>query len=86
MLQPFEVAVAFDSDKFRLSFLPCLVPLLRDPRRALRCVGCANQPEPCSLNPSFILSGRTVDVKPNGAPGGDFFVGKHSSDYQRVTE
>src|SRR5215472_2213060 len=85
-LQPFEVAVAFDSDKLRLPFLPCLMPLLCDSSRTVSRVGYTNQPEPCSLDQSLVLSWRTVHVKANRAPRGDFFVGKHSADYQRVAE
>lgn len=85
-LQSFEIAAAFDGDKFDLPFLPRLEPLFRDPRRILGCVAYTNQPEPRSLHQSFIFSWRAVHVKTNGAPGGDFFVGKHSTDYQRITE
>src|SRR4029079_2208964 len=35
---------------------------------------------------SFIFSGRTVHVKADRAAGCDFFMGKHSADYQSVAE
>src|SRR6516162_7960200 len=85
-LQPFEVSFAFQCDKFFLPFLPCLMPLLCDSSRTLSCVGHTDQPEPRLLNQSFILSWRAVHVKANRAARGDFLVGKHSADHQRVTE
>jgi len=63
-----------------------MMPLLRNPGGALSCVGYADLAKPCSLNESFILSRRTVHVKADRAARGDFFVGKHSADYQSVTE
>src|SRR5215472_7931553 len=85
-LQPVEIALAFDSDEFGLPFLPCLMPLLCDSGCILSCVGDTNQLEPGSLNQTFIFPWRTVHVKANRAPRGDFFVGNHSADYQRVAE
>jgi hypothetical protein len=85
-LQALEVDVAFRCDQFLFPFLPCMMPALRDPGRAIGCVGYADLAKPCSRNESFILSRRAVHVKADGAARGDFFVGKHSADYQSVTE
>src|SRR5271156_543434 len=85
-LQLLEVDIAFRCDKFLFPFLPCMMPPLRNPSSTLGCVGCADLAKPCSLNESFILSGRTVHVKADRATRGDFFVGKRSANYQSVTE
>src|SRR5882724_5707323 len=85
-LQPLEVDVAFRCDQFLFPFLTCLMPLLRDPGRAFSRVGYADLAKPCALNESFILSRRTVYIEADGAARGDFFVRKHSTDYQSVTE
>src|SRR5271167_128991 len=62
-LQALEVDVAFRCDQFLFPFLPCMMPALRDPGRAVGCVGYADLAKPCSRNESFILSRRAVHVK-----------------------
>src|SRR5271165_5629969 len=85
-LQSLEVGFAFQHNQFHFPFLPCIMPPLRNPRSALSCVGYAYVAKPCTLNESFILPRRTVHVKTDRAARGDFFVGKHSANYQSVTE
>jgi hypothetical protein len=85
-LQPLEVNIAFRSDQFLSLFVPRMMPMLRDPSGVLGCIGYADLAKPCSLNESFVLSGRTVHVKADRATRGDFFVGKRSAHYQSVTE
>src|SRR5258707_14706481 len=85
-LQPLEVDIAFRCDQFLFPFLPRMMPLLGNPSSTLGCVGYADLAKSCSLNESFVLSGRTVHVKADRATRGDFFVGKQSANYQSVTE
>src|ERR1700721_4545221 len=85
-LQPLEVDIAFRCDQLLFPFLPCIMPLFRHPRSTLGCVGYADPAKPCSPDEAFILSARTVHIKPNTAPRGAFFVGKQSANYQSVTE
>ena len=62
-LQALEVDVAFRCDQFLFPFLSCMMPALRDPGRAVGCVGYTDLAKPCSRNESFILSRRAVHVK-----------------------
>src|SRR5580698_3417223 len=85
-LQSLEVGMAFRRDQFLFPFLPCVIPLLRDPSRALGCVFYADVAKLRSLHEPFILSGWAVHVKADRASRSDLFVGNHSADYQSVTE
>ena len=85
-MQPLEVDGALHCDQFLFPSLTCLMPPLRDPFRALCCVGYSDLAKPGALNESFIFSRRTVHVKADRAARGDFFVGNHSADYQSGAE
>src|SRR5260370_41298894 len=85
-LQSLEVSIAFRCDQFLFPFLPCVIPLLRDPSRALGCVLYADVAKLRSLHEPFILSGRAVHVKADRATRSDLFVGNRSANDQSVTE
>src|SRR5579862_6691876 len=85
-LETLEVDVAFCCNQFLLPFLPCMMPALRDPGRAVGCVDSANLAKPCLLDESFVLSRGTVHVIADRAARGDFFMREHSADDQSITE
>src|ERR1700722_1519985 len=85
-LQSIEVSIAFRCDQFLFPFLPCVIPLLRDPSCALGCIFYADVSKFRSLYEAFILSGRAIHVKADRATRSDLFVRNHSANYQSVTE
>ena len=54
-LQPLKVSIAFGCDQLILSFLPCLIPLLRNPSRTLGCISCAYLSKHRPLHKPFVL-------------------------------
>src|ERR1700722_10667287 len=85
-LQTLEVSIAFRCDQFLFPFLPCVIPLLRDPSCALGCIFYADVSKFRSLYEAFILSGRAIHVKADRATRSDLFVRSRSANDHSAAE